>query len=334
MAFARAEPHLDRLISRRFLLGRTAVLAAAAGGMWLLRDRVIWPAPRPAFEAGEGAGSGWLDLQPDLPVPVVRAVVNGRPVSALVDSGAQASVIHAALAAELGAVSALGVPMLAFGVSGAPQTGRPAVVDVRLGDLTLSRLHVAALDLASLGALRGTADEPAALVIGQDVLRTLALELDYPSGRVAFRPAGTGLDGAVAVPARKDGQELVVDVSVEGYTVQAVVDTGLSAALGLSDELAASAGLLGADRRVRGTRSVTLGGAASGREVMAETLAFGPRTIRRAPVAVYARSSVSLIPRALLGSGAFRRSRALLDLGGARLLLGPEETPVRTFRFG
>ena len=330
------------MISRRFLLGRTAVLAAAAGGMWLLRDRVIWPRPQPAFgarsgngdEADDGAGSGWLDLQPDLLVPVVQAVVDGRPVRALVDSGAQASVVDRTLAAELGAISALGVPMLAFGVSGAPQTGRPAVVDVRLGDLTLTRLHVAALDLGPLGALRGASDQPAALVIGQDVLRTLVLELDYPSGRLAFRPAGTGLEGAVAVPARRDGAELVVEVAVEGYAVQAVVDTGLSAALALSDELAAAAGLLGPDRRVRTTRSVTLGGPAAGREILADTLAFGRRTIRHAPVAVYPRSSVSLIPRALLGSGAFRRSRALLDLGEARLLLGPVESPLRTMRIG
>lgn len=67
---------------------------------------------------------------------------------------------------------------------------------------------------------------------------------------------------------------------------------------------------------------------------MAESLAFGGRTLRRAPVAVYARSSVSLIPRALLGSGALRRSRALLDLGASRLELGPAETPVRLLRVG
>lgn len=302
--------------------------------MWLLRDRVIWPRPRPAFEAGDEAGSGWLELQPDLLVPVVQAIVNGRPVRALVDSGAQASVVDQALAAELGAISALGVPMLAFGVSGAPQTGHPAVIDVRLGDLTLSRLHVAALDLGSLGALRGGSDQPAALVIGQDVLRTLVLELDYPSDRIAFRPVGVGLAGAVGVPAHREGDELVVEAVVEGYAVQAVVDTGLSAALALSDELAAAAGLLGPGRRVRNTRSVTLGGPAAGREVLADTLAFGVRTLRRAPVAVYPRSNVSLIPRALLGSGAFRRSRALLDLGGGRLLLGPVEAPVGLLRIG
>ena len=210
------EPHLPPLISRRFLIGRTAGLAAAAAGLWLLRDRVILPAARPVFRSRGREGSGWLELQPDLLVPVVQAVVNGRPVRALVDSGAQASVVDRALAAELGAVSPLGVPMLAFGVSGAPQTGRPAVVDVGLGDLALPRLHVAALDLGPLGALRGGSDQPAALVIGQDVLRTLALELDYPSGRIAFRPAGAGLPGSVGVPARKDGHELVVEVTVEG----------------------------------------------------------------------------------------------------------------------
>ena len=330
MAPAPRGPHLHRLISRRFLLGRTAVLAAAAGGFWWLRDRVIWPAPRPAFAGG--GGSGWLDLQPDLLVPMVEATVNGRPVRALVDSGAQASVVDRAFADTLGALSALAVPMMAFGVSGKPQAGHAATVDVRLGDLALPKLHVAALDLGALAPLRGDSDAPAVLVVGQDVLRTLVLELDYPSGRLAFHPAGAAAAGGVSVPARKDGEELVVDVAVEGFATAAVLDTGLSAALALSEELASAAGLLGAGRRVRTTRSVTLGGAAPGREVLAETLSFGGRTLHEAPVAVYARPAVSLIPRALLGSGALRRSTATLDLGGGRLWLGPVATPLGLFR--
>ena len=300
------------------------MLAAAAGGVWLLRDRVIWPAPRPAFGPG-GAGSGWLDLQPDLLVPVVEARVNGRPVRALVDSGAQASVF----AEGLGALSPVAVPMLAFGVSGGPQAGRAATVDVAVGALALPRLHVAALDLGPLAPLRGEDDAPTALVIGQDVLRTLVLELDYPSARLAFRPSGSRPFSGPAVVARKDGDELLVDISVEGFAISAVFDTGLSAALALSEELAAAAGLLAAGRRVRSTQSVTLGGAAPGREVLADTLSFGGRTLHRAPVAVYARPSVSLIPRALLGSGALRRSRAALDLAAGALWLGPEETPAR-----
>ena len=110
-----------------------------------------------------------------------------------------------------------------------------------------------------------------------------------------------------------------------------MLDTGLSAALALSEELASAVGLLEAGRRVRTTRSVTLGGAAPGREVLAQTLSFGGRTLHGAPVAVYARPAVSLIPRALLGSGALRRSTATLDLGGGRLWLGPVATPLVLF---
>ncbi len=328
MAPTAAAPHLHRLISRRFILSRTLGFAAAAGGLWLLRDKVIWPAPRPAFTPG-GEGGGWLPLEPDILVPMVEATVNGRRVRALVDSGAQASVVDRAFAESLGALSAMSVPMMAFGVSGKPQAGRAAVVDVRLGAMALPRLHVAALDLGPLAPLRGGSDTPAALVIGQDVLRTLRLELDFPEGRLAFRPPGSAAAETTPVPARKDGDELVVDVIVEGYATPAVVDTGLSAALALSEELAAAAGLLGPDRSIRTTRSVTLGGSAPGREVLADTLSFGGRTLHHASVAVYARPTVSLIPRALLGSGALRRSRALLDLGAGRLWLGPAETPVR-----
>ena len=299
------------------------MLAVGGGAVWLLRDRVLWPTPRPAFAAGDG-GSGWLSLAPGVAVPVVDAVLNGETVRALVDSGAQATVVDRELAERLRLMNALSVPMIAFGVSGAPQTGRGARLEVALGGLTLPALHAAALDLSPLSALRG-AGPPVALVIGQDVLRTVLLDLDLPHERLAFhaRESLHAPPGLQAVPARSRGRELWTDVVVEGMALEVAVDTGLSSALALSEELARSAGLLAEGRPVRRTRSVTLGGASDGREVLADTLELGGRVLRRAPVAVYARGPASLIPPGLLGSGAFRRTRAMLDLGAGRLLMGP-----------
>lgn len=316
------------LLTRRTLLGQAGVLAVAGGGLWLLRERVLWPAPRPVFDGG--GGSGWLDLAPGVSVPVVDAQVNGEPVRALVDSGAQASVIDRGMAERLGLVGGLAVPMIAIGVSGGPQTGRSARADVRLGGLSLPRMPAAALDLSPLGALRGSG-APVSLVIGQDVLRTVVLDLDLPHERIAFHPPATHAPPAelAAVPARTRGRELWTDVVVEGVALEVAVDTGLSSALALSEDLARSTGLLAPGRPVRRTRSVTLGGESYGREVLADTLELGGRTLRRAPVSVYARGPASLIPAGLLGSGAFRRARAVLDLGRGRLLLAPAGVVLR-----
>ena len=321
------------MLSRRTLLRQAGVLAVAGGGLWLLRDRVLWPAPRPAFAPGKGGGSGWLDLAPGVAVPVVDAMVNGERVRALVDSGAQATVVDKELAQRLKLTDALSAPMIAFGVSGGPQTGRGARLEVTLGELTLPGLHAAALDLSPLGALRGFGP-PVALVIGQDVLRTVLLDLDLPHDRLAFHPREGGREppGLRAVPARSRGREQWTHVVVEGLALEVAVDTGLSSALALSEDLARQAGLLAEGRPVRRTRSVTLGGASDGREVLAETLELGGHTLRRAPVAVYPRGRASLIPEGLLGSGAFRRTRALLDLGAGRLLVGSPGVELRLER--
>ena len=56
---------------------------------------------------------------------------------ALVDSGAQTSVIDRTAAARLGVEMGAPLPLLAYGVTGAPQVGRAAVTDVVLEGLSL-----------------------------------------------------------------------------------------------------------------------------------------------------------------------------------------------------
>ena len=308
------------------------MLGAAAGGLWLLREKVLFPQPRPAFDPEIG-GSGWLPLAPDLLVPVVEAQVNGERVRALVDSGAQATVVSRELAERLKLMDAFSVPVVAFGVSGAPQTGRGASLQVTLGGLTLAGLRAVALDLSPLAALRGEGP-PLGLVIGQDVLRTVVLDLDLPRDRLSLQSPDvhTPAPGSQEMPARTRGKELYTNVTVEGVAVEVAIDTGLSSALALSEDLARSIGLLGADRASRSTRSITFGGASIGREVLADRLEVGGRVLRRAPVSVYARKPPSLLPAGLLGSGALRRTRAVLDLGRGRFLLAPDAVDVQLRR--
>lgn len=300
------------------------MLALAGGGIWLLRDRVVWPAPRPAFSDGS-ASSGWLRTAGDILVPVVDAAVNGEPVRALIDSGAQATVVDRGLAERLGLLTGVAVPVVAFGVGGAPQTGRAVSFEAQLGVLSIRGLRAAAMDLGVLGALRGSGP-PVSLVIGQDVLRTVVLDLDLPHGRLAFHAQGLHVPpaGSISVIARTRGRELFTDIRVEEVELEVAVDTGLSGTLALSEDVALSTGLLAPGRPMRRIQSLTFGGPTPGREVIAETLEIGDRTLRRAPVSVYARGTPSLLPAGLLGSGAFRRTRVVLDLGRSRLLLAPD----------
>ena len=310
---------------------RAGALAAFTGGLWLFRERVLKPAPTPVF-ARDGRWSGDLPLVSGLLVPVIDATLDGRVVRALVDSGAQTSVVDRDFAEGLGRLGGVSPPVVAVGVSGPPLTGRLAVVDVALGSLDLPRLHVAALDLGALGALRGSGP-PVVLVIGQDVLRTVVLDLDQPHGRLAFHDprAYASPPGAQPAPARLKGGELLVSVEVEGRALEVVLDTGLSSALALSASLATEAGLLAPGRPVRPNRSVTLGAALAGREAVARTLRVGPRTLSDARVAIYARPPASLLPPGLLGAGAFSDMRAGIDLAHGRLDLGGGGLPLTPF---
>src|SRR5690606_34539054 len=108
-------------------------LGLGVGGAILLRDQVFWREPEPRIAGGRTA---WLDFaEPRYATVTIRARVNGRDVEALVDSGAQRSVIHRDLARELGlgGLHQLSTPLLAYGVGGRPQLGEAVSLEVEVG---------------------------------------------------------------------------------------------------------------------------------------------------------------------------------------------------------
>lgn len=301
---------------RRDVLIRLGLIGAAGAGLFWVRDNVIWGGPTVSLPP-DGT-TGWLDwARPRLASPTVRATVNGREVLALVDSGAQYSVIDRSLFQDLGLTRTFDVPLVAFGVGGGGQTGRGVTVDVAVGPMRLSGLRAAVLDLGPLARAEGVGSP---LILGQDVMRAAMLALDTPGRRLAFtahevhRP-----DPDMAeVSVRLERGALMVEVSVEGAVLEAVVDTGASALLALSRESAQGAGLLDG-RPFREGASLVLGGAISARIVTARTLTVGDRLYRDAEVAIYGDAPLPGYPRALLGMEAFRDRRLALDLKAGRL---------------
>lgn len=301
------------------MLAQTAALGVGAAGAWWLREQVAFPAPQPVFAPGAGDG-GWTSFLGGPQLVAVAATAGGGALGALVDSGAQTSVIDRAAAARLGVAAGAPLPLLAYGVTGAPQIGRAAVADVALGALSLPRLHLAVLDLSPI--VQAT-DGRVELVIGQDVLRRVAVDIDFPQARLALRPVGARPAGTAlsALSARLQGRELVARVQVEGHGVEAVVDTGSSSALALSERAARTAGLLDAGRPARTETGVTFGGAGADRLVTADSLILpGRRPLRDVTVQVFPTpAGLGHVPDALLGVGAFLRDRVLLDLSRGEL---------------
>ena len=311
---------------RRDLLIRLGLIAGGVGGAWWLRDHVLWKAPGVGFPAD--GSSGWLDYaERRAPTPTVAATVNGTPLRALVDSGAQYSVIDRSLVQTLGLTNLFNIPMVAYGVGGEAQVGRGATLEATVGRLRLNGLRAAILDLGPLAGEQGLG---APLILGQDVLRELVLELDTTERRMRFlkREAWAPTPNLAPVAVTRAGRALQAAITVEGATVDAVIDTGASALLAVTRETAQAAGLLDGRERTPG-RSIVLGGTVRAETVTVRTLTFGDELYRDAEVAIYDDVPVPGFPKALIGMGAFEDRRLVLDIGGPRLFMSrPMEITV------
>lgn len=305
------------MTTRRSLLLRLGALALGAAGAWWLREEVLWPTPKPRFVGR--ATSGWLPFASDEPVPIVQALVNGVEALALIDSGAEATTLDLAFADRLGLPLTAIAPVIAFGVNGEPRIGRSAAVDVAAGALRLPRLRAAVLDL---GPIARASSDRVSLILGQDVLHQLIADIDFLQGQIALRgPDAEPPGGATPVPTQAKGRELVTPVVIERTAVDAVIDTGASAALAVSARIAAAAGLL-AGRTSVPIPSITFGGLSRDRLITARSLEFGGKAYEDVPVQVYPDpGGGARIPDALLGSGLLQGRRAWLDMGRGRFSL-------------
>ncbi|CAN5452830.1 hypothetical protein BH10PSE1_BH10PSE1_07060 [soil metagenome] len=291
------------------------MIGAAVGGGWWLKDNVVWRRPDVAFDPA----GGWLAWDaPRTTLPTVEAVVGGRTVRALIDSGAQFSVIDKQLFASLGQPHTFDMPLLAYGVGGGAQLGKGVTLEVGLGATRVENLRAAILDLGPLASKDGLGTP---LILGQDVLSQGLLDIDVEKRRLRLLPPGSATPGhVVPVEVRRVGKALGTTITVEGATIQAVIDTGASGLLSLSREAAEGAGLFDGRSHDAGS-SLVLGGSVVSMVVEARTVTFGDQLYRRVRTGVYGDVAIPGYPAALIGMEAFEGRRLIMDMGGGRLLV-------------
>lgn len=316
------------MTTRRAFLFRLGFVAAGGAAAWAVRDRLPWPPLEVAF--GPEGQTPWLALGGGGGLIDIPAVVAGRPVRAVVDSGAQFSAIDAGLAARLDLPRTLAAPLLAYGVSGRAQVTHTVTAPLTLPGLHIPALRPAALRIADLAQVSGRDFE---LLIGRDVLSRLVLEADFPGARARFLQPGRyrPLPDAIAVPLLRRGGAPMVQVEIEaGKAVEALLDTGATGILSLSEAAAREAGVLAPGRIVSEGRSVSLGGLSNIRTVEARTVRVGRLLLRETPVQIYAPAAQAPKVSGLVGSGLLQPFRIALDLAGDRLWLTPPPLKVET----
>ncbi|MBU1376437.1 MAG: aspartyl protease family protein [Alphaproteobacteria bacterium] len=307
------------MTTRRGLLLRLGLLATAGGALFMVRDRLPWLPLQPRFV--NGRDTPWQALPERGGLIEIPVTVNGTPVRAVVDSGAQFSAIDRTLAARMALPRTLAAPILAYGVSGGPSLSHTVRLDLALPGLAIPDLRAAALDLAAISAATGRDFQ---LLIGRDVLRHLVVEADFPRARARFlaREAFRAPRDAIVLPLRTKGGAPVIAVRIEDApALDVLVDTGASGVLALSAPAATRAGLLAPGRQVSSAHSVSLGGLSVDRLVTASTIDVGGMTLHQTDVQIYTPAANAPAPSGLLGTGLFRQFRMALDLGGDRLVL-------------
>lgn len=305
------------MISRRVLLRRAAWAAAAAGAIFAVRDRLPWPPLDVRF--ADGRATPWQRLPPRPGVVELAVSVNGAPARAVIDSGAQISVVDAGLAARLGLPRVVAAPLLAFGVAGPPQLTHTVHLDLAAQGLAAPGLRAAVLDLAAVARASGRTFD---LLIGRDVLRHVVLDADFPLGRArlmasgAWRPTPETMSialeshfGAPVAPVRIEAAE----------PLRLLIDTGAAGEVALSDAAARRTGLLAPGRRVSQGHSISVTGLNPERLVTARSVQIGPLAMRNVDVQIYARGAGAPGPDGLVGAGLFHDFRLTLDLAARRL---------------
>ena len=221
----RAAPYVTSCPMNRWLSGAIVptLLVSAAG----------YAAGHPIAAAG-GCGAvrlGETTVATLRNAPIVTLSANGVPVTLVIDTGAEGTILTPAAAQRIGAQR----PRIEFerqlhGLAGTLQTSEVELRSFTVGDVAIPwrRVRVAPVNVANVfsGPLDG--------VLGADSLSSFDVDLDLPGHRMALYEKQTcpGAAPAWTEPytrinaGRSRGDHLFFPVQLDGHSTDAFVDTG------------------------------------------------------------------------------------------------------------
>lgn len=265
-------------LPRRGLLALAPLLAARCAALPTEPCSFAAPNPVPVAIAGN--------------LPFVPMTVNGWPVTALLDTGAERTLVAETL------LPALGLPQdprrRAFQTGATGRTAARPLAQlrrVRLGSFEIANHMVAVIDRPGMNGPDGN---PPQLVLGGDILAQHDLDIDLPAQRLTLHPArrcrldAPPLPGRhYELPMRISRNHIVTDIEANGIPTDCILDTGANLVF-ISRERARSLGigdaeLAGAPQRgVRGINNETQNLSLA----RLRTLRIGPELHRDVPVFV------------------------------------------------
>jgi predicted aspartyl protease len=244
-------------------IGAAAMIALAYSGE--LSPAAASPA---AADTAGGCGTtrlGEITVATLRNAPLVTLSANGMPVTLLLDTGAEWTILTPAVAKRIGAQT----PRIEFqrqlrGIAGTLGTSEVELRSFTAGKVTIPwrRVRVASVNMPSVfsGPLDG--------ILGADTLSNFDVDLDLPHHRMSFygKQSCPGAAPAWAQPyariaaRRSFSNHLVFPVQLDGRAIDAIIDTGAQLSV-LSTSAARALGVTEA-ALARDRATVTLGAAA------------------------------------------------------------------------
>lgn len=278
--------------------------------------------PRPpAATLTHDSEERWVsfDLTPGNQIRFLMTL-DGRPVTAILDTGVSLSVLSRRYAVAQGLAIDAGGRATAIG--GSVEIGRVATASLAMGGLVRSGGTLAVVDLPA--AATGSA-EAVDLLVGRDLTAAFALDIDYRNRRFRLLKSGRMPFAGVSAPLSiaPERQVYVSHVTLAGQRFQpVVVDTGDGAAVTLGAAQWARA--RGAATPTTTTVSFGIAGAVVSDMVIVPSLGIGQAVAHEVEVRIEPPGGFSETIGAAgrIGSGLLQRYRVLLDPGAGRMLLG------------
>lgn len=289
----------------------------------LLLLTVAAAAPGPAPVLAANAAERWVGftLTPGNQIQFA-AMVDGAPVTAILDTGASGSFLSRAFVdatrrkvERRGQIAAIG---------GAVPLGWTPIATLGFGALTR---HGGGLAVVALpGNVTGQAGA-IDLIVGRDLIEPFALDIDYAARRFRLLPSGQLPFVGTRAPLRVGHAPLayVTELGIAGRRLRPiVVDTGDGTALTLSRNVWRTLPL--AEQPVMTTQlAFGVGGSVVADIGMLPELTIGQRVARDVPVWVERSGGFSDVARSAgrIGTGFLQRFRVLLDPRAGHMVLAP-----------
>jgi predicted aspartyl protease len=267
--------------------------------------------------------------------PVAEVVINGKPFSFIVDTGASDSVIDVAAVEEAGLVVEGAMTGTAQG--GEIAGSRLKQASLSIGGVAIPHVRLFALPLAGLSAGAGRRIDG---ILGYDLFRGHVVRFDYPGRRLVIDDDGA-LPGAESIPIEIAGQTPFVRMQVRqqgrGVAARMLIDTGAAGAVTLNALFSAAHPGIVPGRTVAISSGALLPGRYLARVGRLESVRIGPFTLA-APVANFSSAAETddATPEdsGLIGSDLLRRFVLVVDYPRKRILLAPAGAALREpFRF-